>query len=114
ENSPFDERTRLITSRSSVPVGVLLDKELERLDHVFMLVSSEDDAFLIRYAQLLINNSKSHLTILDVEGQLKKHPKTEKSIQSIKQNAPDRISLLSQQIIDQQFLENQDLMLISL
>src|SRR5690606_18178030 len=35
ENSPFDERTRLITSRSTVPVGVLLDKKLEHLDHVF-------------------------------------------------------------------------------
>ncbi|MFD1631237.1 cation:proton antiporter [Pseudopedobacter beijingensis] len=113
ENSPFDERTRLIVSKSAVPVGVLLDKDLERLDYVFIPIFSEEDAFLIRYALKLINSSKSQVVILDATGQVKKNLHMKESIRSIEQNAPHHISLLNEKKIDKQFLKTQDIMLIS-
>lgn len=113
ENSPFDERTRLIISRSTIPVGVLLDKDLKGLDHVFIPVFSKKDAFLMGYAHKLINSSASKVTILDATGQIKKHPHIAESIAVIEKNAQGHISLLSEKMIDKQFLKNQDIMLIS-
>lgn len=113
ENSPFDERTRHIVSRSTVPVGVLLDKDLERLDYVFIPIFTESDEFLFRYAQKLISSSKSQVVILDAASQIKKYPQIKESIRAIEQNAPNHISLLNERKIDKQFLKNQDIMLIS-
>ena len=43
ENSPFDERTRQIITNSKMPVGILIDKNLQNLDQVFMPIFSDED-----------------------------------------------------------------------
>jgi hypothetical protein len=59
ENSPFDERTRQIVAKTKT--RVLIDKEFQDIDQVFIPIFKSDDSFLIDYAQKLIynNNSKS-------------------------------------------------------
>ena len=39
DNSSFDERTRQILSKSNVPVGVLVDKGLEKIEKVFIPIA---------------------------------------------------------------------------
>jgi len=51
ENSPFDERTRQIVAKSKMPVGILVDKDLESLNQIFLPIFSPEDAFLIEYAK---------------------------------------------------------------
>jgi len=111
--SPFDERTRLIISKSNISVGVLIDKELSQINQVFIPIFSEKDAFLIEYARKLINNSGSQVTILDATGQIKNHAETKESIRAIEQKAPNHINLLNERIINKDFLKEQHLMLIS-
>lgn len=113
ENSPFDERTRLILSKSNVPVGVLVDKGLEKIEKVFIPVFREDDIFLIRFAQKLINNSAAQIIILDAAGQIKNHPEINELIRAIAQIAPNHISLLKERTIEKDFLKENDLMVIS-
>ena len=65
ENSPFDDRTRLIISKTKTPLGILIDKDIHDVDKVFLGIFSVGDVFLIDYAQKLIYNNNSHVTILD-------------------------------------------------
>lgn len=114
ENSPFDERTRIIISKSKVPVGILVDKGITVLDKVFIPIFSEDEIFLIKYAQKLINNSDAQITILDASGLIKSRPELKESIRAIEQTAPNHIHLLNERVIDKELLKQQNLMLISI
>lgn len=114
ENSPFDEGTELILSKSKVPVGVLIDKELENLDRIFIPILSKEDVFLMNFAQKFINNSSSQITILDVADQIKTNAEIKEFIRAIEHTAPNHISLIHDKTIDKELLKKSDLMLVSL
>ncbi|MBX3238606.1 MAG: cation:proton antiporter [Chitinophagaceae bacterium] len=114
DNSPFDERTRQIISRSQIPVGVFINKNFTKSDRVFILIFDAEDSFLITYAQKLIHNAASQVTILDTSGLAKNRPEIKERIRAIEQTAPNHITLQSSKTIEKDFLKQQDLMLISL
>ncbi len=114
ENSPFDERTRHIIAYSKMPVGILVDKNLEEIDQIFMPLFSAEDKFLIEYAQKLIHNNDSQITVLDPAGEIKNNSEIKESIRSIEQIAPNHITMSSEKTMSKEFLEKQDLMIISL
>ncbi len=113
ERSPFEESTRMILSRSEVPVGILLDKNLSKTEKVIIPVFDIKDAFLISYAQKLISNSGAQVTIIDSNGKVKDSEMKE-LIREIEQNAPNHINLLKQNDIEKEILQQQDLMIISI
>lgn len=113
ENSPFDERTKLILAKSKVPVGVFIDKGLEKLDRILLPIHAEQDAFLLNYAQKLINNSESQITIVDMGGTVKDSFVLKETIRAIEQNASNHIQLISSKSIENQNFSHYDLMLIS-
>ena len=92
ENSPFDERTRQIVSKTKMPLGILIDKDLQQVNQVFIPIFNPEDAFLIEYAQKLIYNNDSEIIVLDA----------------------NNIALTKDRIIKKEFLAKQDLMIISL
>jgi len=114
ENSPFDERTRHIIAKSKMPVGIFIDKDLEEVNQVLMPVFSKEDAFLIEYAKKLINNNGSQITVLDASGEVKSTREIQETIRSIEQIAPNHIMIMNDRTLKKEFLESQDLMIISL
>ncbi|MGC4041150.1 MAG: cation:proton antiporter [Flavobacterium sp.] len=114
ENSPFDESTSAILNKSKVPVGVLIDKDFTSADKVFIPVFSDSDAFLIKFAQKLIKNSESQITLLDVMGHIKNNAELKEKIRAIEQTAPNHINVVSDKIIDKDLLNHQELMLVSM
>ncbi|MFC5681844.1 cation:proton antiporter [Flavobacterium sp. MAHUQ-51] len=114
ENSPFDEKTRHIITRSKMPVGIFIDKDLEEIDQVFMPIFSKEDAFLLEYAKKLINNNGSQITVLDPNGAVKNTSEIVETIRSIEQVAPNHIMIMNDKTIRKEFLQSQDLMIISL
>jgi hypothetical protein len=114
ENSPFDERTRLIISRTKMPLGILVDKDLNQVNHVFIPVFGMEDAFLIDYAQKLIFNNDSHVSILDSNHFMKNNYIIQNAFESLVNKYPDNITLMSERIIEKDFLLTQDLLIISL
>ncbi|SHG64039.1 transporter, CPA2 family [Chryseolinea serpens] len=114
DSSSFDERTRSILSRSHVPVGILIDKQLEKIDRVFIPLVEPRDKFLIGYAQRLINNAEAQITILDLNDVVKNDAEIRESIRAIEQNAPQHIRLLQDKTIDKSFLAQQELVILSL
>lgn len=114
ENSPFDERTRQIVAKSKMPVGILVDKDLKNLNRVFMPIFNNDDAFLVAYAQKLVANNDSIITFVDPNGAIKDHATIYNSIDQIKNRMPNNISMMEERIMKKDFLEKQDIMIISL
>ncbi|HLF51700.1 cation:proton antiporter [Flavobacterium sp.] len=114
ENSPFDERTRQIISKSKMPLGILVDKDLQEVNHVFIPIFGLEDAFLFDYAQKLIYNNDSHISILDINGQIKNNFIIETAVDSLENKYPNNISLMDENADKEAFLVKQDLMIISL
>jgi len=114
ENSPFDERTRHIIAKAKMPVGIFIEKDLEEVNQVFIPVFNKEDAFLIDYAKKLINNNGSQITVLDAGGEVKNTREIQETIRSIEQIAPNHIMIMNDRTLKKEFLESQDLMIISL
>ena len=113
ENSPFDEKTRSIIAKSKVTVGVLIDKRFSKTDQIFIPVISSNDEFLIGFAQKLINFSESQISFIDFNNHIYKNSGLKESIRAIEQIAPNHVLLMKEGQINVNFLNQQDLMLIS-
>ena len=114
ENSPFDERTRQIISKSKMPLGVLIDKDLQEVKNVFVPFFSSDDAFLIDYFQKLIYNSDANISLLDINNFVKNNFVIGSAIHSLEDKYPDKVTVLHDRTMKKDFLSKQDLMIISL
>ncbi len=114
ENSPFDERTRQIISKTKMPIGILIDKDLQNVNTVFVPIFSPEDAFLMDFVQKLIFNNQSKIAVLDSHNLSKNNFVLESTIQSLTQNYPDNFSILVERTIKKEFLAQQNLMIISL
>ncbi|SHM78780.1 cation:proton antiporter [Flavobacterium xinjiangense] len=114
ENSPFDERTRQIIAKTKMPLGILIDKDLQNVNQVFIPIFSPEDSFLIDYVQKLIYNNDSKIMILDVNGIVNTNFVMESAINSLKQKYPNNIGLINDENVKKEFLDKQNLMLISL
>jgi Kef-type K+ transport system membrane component KefB len=114
ENSPFDERTRNIISKIKMPLGILVDKDLQNLDKVFVPIFSSEDSFLMDYAQKFVFNNNTRISILDINDLSKSNFVLESTFNNLENKFPDNISVLSEKLMKKEFLSKQDLMLISL
>jgi Kef-type K+ transport system membrane component KefB len=114
ENSPFDERTRQIISKTKTPLGILIDKELHQVNQVFIPILNPEDSFLLDYAQKLIYNNNSQITVFDVNGHLDTNFVLQSSINSLEQQYSKNITLMADKIVKKELLAKQDLMIISI
>ena len=114
ENSPFDERTRQIISKTKTPLGILIDKELQFVNNVFVPIFNPEDSFLIDYAQKLIYNNNSQITILDINGHVNTNFVMKSAIDSLEQKYAKNITIVNDKNIKKEFLATQDLMIISI
>ena len=112
-NSPFDDRTQNILSGSKVPVGIFVDKNTGNFDHVVVPFYSEKDGFLVEYIQRLINNSDAQITVTDPARMINNHTSIKESIRAIEQMAPNNITLNNHEVINEQFIGQFQLMVIS-
>ncbi|HEX7755151.1 MAG TPA: cation:proton antiporter [Niabella sp.] len=114
ETSLFDEHTRQVILKAQVPVGILIDKNLARIERVLIPVLDIKDLFLIDYAQKLIHNMEAQVILSDVSGIVKNSPVAKERIRAIERIAPNHIALQHQKMIEKEVLQQQDLMLVSL
>jgi Kef-type K+ transport system membrane component KefB len=114
ENSPFDERTRQIISKTKMPLGILIDKDLQDVKQVFIPMFTTEDAFLLDYAQKLIRNSDSNISVSDSNNLIYSNEIMQQAISSIEEKYPKNIAHMEERIMKKEFLDKQDLMIISL
>jgi Kef-type K+ transport system membrane component KefB len=114
ENSPFDERTRQIISKTKMPIGILIDKDLQEVNRIFLPIFNREDAFLLDYVQKLIYNNNAKITILDINNHVTTDFIMQSAINSLEQKYPKNISIMEDKIVTEEFLSNENLMIISL
>ncbi|RYY22469.1 MAG: cation/H(+) antiporter [Chitinophagaceae bacterium] len=114
ENAYFDDRVRQILRASKIPVGIYINKRSDKLENIFVPVYSISDSFLFIFAQKFINNSLSRVTIIDIAGVIRQNPELSTSIESIQAANPGSVELLNVDSIQRKFLDQQDLLLISM
>ena len=114
ENSPFDERTRQIISKSKMPLGILIDKDLNDVNQVFIPIFSAEDSYLLDYAQKLIYNNNSTVFVLDVNNIFKNNFIIETATSALEKKYPNNITLMNERTMKKEFLSKLDLMIVSL
>ena len=112
-NSPFDARTQYILSNSNIPVGVFVNKNTNRFDQVIAIFYSENDEFLLEYIQRLITNSDSQITVTDPTNVIRNRVEIKEAIRAIEQEAPNHITLIQDIVIDENFLSQFQMLIIS-
>jgi len=112
-NLPFDDRTQNILSGSKVPVGIYVDKNTGDFNQVIVPFYSERDDFIVEYIQRLIKNSGAQVTVADPAGIIRKHIEIKETIRAIEQEAPNHIAVNSEKEIDEQFIKQFQLRVIS-
>ena len=81
---------------------------------MFMPIFTADDAFLIEYARRLVHNNDSHITFLDPNGAIRDNSEIFEHISRIKSQVPDNITMMEDRMMKREFLEKQDIILVSL
>jgi Kef-type K+ transport system membrane component KefB len=110
----FDDRTNAIVRSAKMELGIFADKGLKKVDDVVILVLSNEDEFLISYAQKMIHNNESRVVVIDYNEKIKNNAVFKESIRAIEQKAPNHIALYSQDKLNEEFLQSKDLFLISI
>jgi Kef-type K+ transport system membrane component KefB len=108
----LDEKVKQILRASKVPVGILVDKKLDRLNNIFVAMGSVNDVFLLDYAKKLIVNANSRVTIADMEGAIKKEGMLQEVVHSFIANNTEAI--LTAETISRDLMNKHDLLIISL
>ncbi|HTA62024.1 MAG TPA: cation:proton antiporter [Bacteroidia bacterium] len=114
EENGFDDKTNTILRSIKSPVGVFTDKGLKKVDDVVFFILSDEDAFLLPYAQKLIHNNESRVMVIDYYEKVKQNTTFKESIRAIEQTAPNHIALYDKNKVSNEFLKPIDLMIISL
>jgi len=110
----FDERTSHVIKSVKVPVGVLIEKNLNKAEEIFIPVFSTDDQFLLEFAQKMTGHPRVKITFMDPSGIIEQEPEMKKIFDSINLVANERVTLHSVNALEKDFLQQQDLMMISL
>lgn len=114
ENNVFDDRTRQLIKSTKLPLGIFVDKEFINADHVFFPINDVSDVFIFEYLQKLIYNSGSKITIQIKNEEIKQNLEFKSSLDQIKQINPGFINFYDYPELPEEFLNQQDLIIISI
>lgn len=113
-NNIFDERTRTIMRSSRIPLGIFIDKGLQKVKEIIIPLLSLEDGVLLTYAQKLITNSDVRVSVYDLQEVTKKNSGLKESIRLIEQIAPNHIALHTNATMEDALALTPDLLLITL
>jgi len=64
-NELLKDKTRMFIEQTQCPVGVFINRDFELADNVLMILDSEQDLYLLQYAQDLLKTTNGSIAILD-------------------------------------------------
>jgi len=114
EQTEFDDRVRMIVREARIPIGIYVDKQLEKVDRVVVPLFTLGDGPLLTFAQKLVHNNGSAVTFVDLGGVFEQSPEVLSVLKGMEAAAPDHVSLSDSTTLSEALLNGQDLMLIGL
>jgi Kef-type K+ transport system membrane component KefB len=112
-STAFDERTRTILSRTEIPVGVFIDNNMSTVRRAFVLMGKIEDAFLIRYAQMLLHKGDISVSVYFAEVSLFQDIVLNSVKYKVNTKALEQFEILTNVEIRDKLFQNCDLMLVS-
>jgi Kef-type K+ transport system membrane component KefB len=109
----FDERTSHVIRSVKIPVGLLIDKNLTDIRQVFVPLFSSSDIFLLDLTARMTANPDTMVTIMDPSGLLETSPDAALAMNAILESASGQVKLHNENALEKDFLQKQDLMMIS-
>jgi len=110
----FDERTTHIIKSVKIPVGILIEKNLGKVENVFMPIFSPDDKVLFQFVRKLALHENVSLAIMDPTNAASQSTEIQSELAAFGEYDNDRVRLLHENVLEKDFLQQQDLMIISL
>lgn len=110
----LDERTTQIINAVKVPVGIFIEKDLQEIEQIFLPVFSADDLFLLEFASKLLSKDNINLTIMNPAEMPDSDSEIRNALAAVQQIAPEKTTLRTTMALEKDFLNQQDLMIISL
>ncbi|KAA6439206.1 cation/H(+) antiporter [Dyadobacter flavalbus] len=110
----FDERTTHLIKSVKVPLGIFIEKNLEKVEHVFLPVFSANDLFLLEFASRLLAKDPIRLTIMNPAEIPDSDSEIRNALAAVQQMDPGKITLHTTTALEKDFLNQKDLMIISL
>lgn len=111
ESSIIDNNTKSIITKTKIPVAILIDKDLTKIENIFVPIFNDNDDFLIHYAKKLIDNSNAWVSILDYTNRGNSND-LKFDISLI--NYQDHINWISEKELTKKFINHQDLIIVSI
>ncbi len=110
----LDDRVRRIVREVRIPLGIYVDKDLQRTERVVVPLFGLADSALLTYAQKLQVNSGAHITLLDLADVFTQNPELRALVDGMQRAAHGSVELSTTAIDGGGPLTGQDLMLIGL
>ncbi len=115
EHEAFDDLTNTLIRNTNSALGILIDKGLMEINHVFIPIFNTEELYLLRYARRLINNQNIKITFLDaLNDDVKAEIDIRQTIKKLSDLFSNQIDLFENNIIDKDFLDQTSLMIIGL
>ena len=112
-NDWIDEKARDFLLETKCDVGVLLDRDFTGSGKLFVPIFSEEDTFLLHYARKFVENAGSEIALCDTLGLLNSSSSAKDKYQKLTNDHNNKLSLLQEKVIHKDFLDKQELMLVS-
>ncbi|MBL8002737.1 MAG: cation:proton antiporter [Flavobacteriales bacterium] len=114
EQTDLDDRVRTIVREARLPLGIYVEKGLEKLDRVVVPLYALADSPLLTYAQKLVHNNGTVVTFVDAGGVFDQSPEVLATANNMVAAAPEHVRVVRAGDLDAAALKDQDLLLIGL
>ena len=112
-NELLKDKTKMFIEETQCPVGVFINRDFEWADKVLLILDSEQDLYLLQYAQTLLKTTNGSIAILDrTKPTDLAHENIQKQSALFFESVPTA-KVLSEKDITASLLSRFDLMLIS-
>lgn len=110
----FDERTTHIIKSVKVPVGILIEKNLQGVKNIFMPLFTPEDRSLLPFADRMAALGGLQITVMDPSQTVSQHLETGEALRALQAKSPENVTIIYENALEKDFLQEKDLMLISL
>lgn len=108
----LDEKSNEFIHKSKIPVGVLMEHELEKVERILLIISSISDVFLLFYAKKILKNSSVTIHVLDSNGITESNSEIKEEITNLESFSGEKLELYASETLNA--YDTYDLLLLSI
>ena len=104
ENKYFDDKTQAIINKTEVPLGIFVDKNLNKIEQISFILFNKEDQFLLEYVKRMKKNTSAKISIFD----------TYEVMNEVNKVVHENVKVIPTSKLEKDFLKEQDLLIMSI